>query len=106
MFRKVIRIVRLKKKNEVVLVFDLVTSNRPRFPEYNQECGRFCFETRTIQGRGMKIDVYNSMKNTNYIYMTSIEDLIRDADEVIREVNELFFNENFCHCIRFILVQI
>ncbi len=46
---------------------------------------RFCFETRTKQGRQMTISVYISTKKNNYTYKTSIEDLIRHADEIIRE---------------------
>jgi hypothetical protein len=52
---------------------------------------RFCFETRTKQGRQVTINVYLSLKKTNYTYKTTIEDLIRNADEIIREVI-LFFS--------------
>ena len=47
---------------------------------------RFCFETRTKQGRQVTISVYLSAKKINCVYKTTIEDLIRYADEVIREV--------------------
>jgi hypothetical protein len=47
---------------------------------------RFCFETRTKQGRQVTINVYLDIKKSSYIYKTSIEDLIRHADEIIREV--------------------
>jgi hypothetical protein len=53
---------------------------------------RFCFETRTKQGRQVTISIYLSAKKTNYVYNTTIEDLIRNADEVIREVNEFSMN--------------
>lgn len=47
---------------------------------------RFRFETRTKQGRQVTISVYLSTKKSNGVYKTTIEDLIRHADEIIREV--------------------
>jgi len=68
----------------------IVSTNRPKFPEYDKQTDRFCFETRTKQGRQITIGVYIDIKKTNYIYKTTIEDLIRHADEIIREVIFVF----------------
>ena len=64
----------------------LVSTNRPKFPEYDKKLNHFLFETRTKQGRQVAINVYIDMRETNYVYRTSIEELIRKADNVIREV--------------------
>ncbi|CAF3504295.1 unnamed protein product [Adineta steineri] len=65
--------------------FQQVSTARPKFPEYDKKMNNFCFETRAKQGRQVTIDVYMDVKKTNYTHKTSIEDLIRRADNVIRE---------------------
>jgi len=66
--------------------YKIVSINRPKFPEYDEKNDCFYFETRTKQDRQITIGVYIEIKKINYIYKTSIEDLIRHADEIIREV--------------------
>lgn len=62
-------------------------ANRPKFSVYEESNDCFYFTTRTRQGRKVTIGVYVEANKTNYTYTTSIEDLIRSADQKIREVN-------------------
>jgi len=68
----------------------LALLNRPQFPKYDSKENRFYFDTHTRAGRQITITIYNDKKKINYIYKTSIEDLIRHADQVIREVESSF----------------
>jgi hypothetical protein len=62
-------------------------TNRPKFPAHEKNSDCFFFTTRTKQGRKVTIGVHVGANKTNYTYKTSIEDLIRSADQTIREVN-------------------
>ncbi|UJR25382.1 hypothetical protein I4U23_006730 [Adineta vaga] len=62
-----------------------ISSGRPKFPEYDKKMQHFLFETRTKQGRQVVLGVYVDIKKTNYTFQTSIEDLIKKADNIIRE---------------------
>ncbi len=99
--------------NKVIILFlilfiylnkKIVSTNRPKFPEYDKQTDRFCFETRTKQDRQITISVYIDIKQTNYIYKTSIEELIRNADEIIREV--ILFEKYFFFLISYSLFSI
>lgn len=67
----------------------IAVTNRPKFLSYDKKMDCFLFMTRTKQNRQVTISVYIDINKTNYTYKTSIEDLIRHADEIIREV--MFF---------------
>ena len=69
-------------------------ANRKKYPLYEQKNDCIYFTTRTKPGRKVTIGVYVSVKNTNYTLTTSIEDLIRSADQTIREVNSKCKNAN------------
>ena len=60
--------------------------NRPKFPPYDKKIDGFYFATHTKQGRQVTIAAYIDIKKTNYTCKVSIEDLIRHADELVREV--------------------
>jgi hypothetical protein len=79
-----------------------VATNRPKYPDYDKKNDNFTFETRTKQGRLVTISVFIDVKKTNYIYKTSVEDLIRHADGIVREViSFIYFSFNFILFIQY-----
>ncbi|CAF2317793.1 unnamed protein product [Rotaria sp. Silwood2] len=63
----------------------LFLMRQPKFPTYDDNDGALYFTTHTKQGRQITINIYIDENKTNYIYQTQIEDLIRHADQFIRE---------------------
>ncbi|CAF1006246.1 unnamed protein product [Rotaria sordida] len=59
--------------------------NQPKFLTYDDKTGSLYFMTHIKQGRQITIDIYIDKNKTNYIYQTTIEDLIRYTDQIIRE---------------------